>query len=82
MISGHLPFTSKQDLNGRARDFILIPDEKVLRRQPGTVLKALTRGRAGAKRLLEHEFRPIRDDQHDRAVCRAGPVPLHQPRPS
>lgn len=55
----HLPFTSKQDLNGRARDFILIPDEKVLRRQPGTVLKALTRGRAGAKRLLEHEFRPI-----------------------
>jgi len=55
----HLPFTSKADLQDRAREFVLIPDEEVLRRQPKTVFHAMTRGKAGAKHLLEREFRPI-----------------------
>ena len=55
----HLPFTSKGDLHDRAREFVLIPDEKILARQPASVWKALRHGRAGAKRFFEREFRPI-----------------------
>ncbi len=60
-----IPFTSKTDLLStpdepqRIRDFVLIPDERVLRRQPGTVFGALRHGRAGMKSRLEHEFRPL-----------------------
>src|SRR5438105_15884429 len=60
-----LPFTTKLDLlNTEARpqkfkEFILIPEEQVLARRPGTILRALFRGRAGVKRELEAEFRPI-----------------------
>ncbi len=60
-----VPFTSKKDLltipgsAAKTRDFVLIPDEKVLKRRPSTIWKAVTRGPAGAKAALEREFRPI-----------------------
>jgi len=60
-----VPFTSKTDLLNtpdepqRIRDFVLIPDERVLRRQPGTVFGAICHGPAGMKARLEHEFRPL-----------------------
>jgi phenylacetate-coenzyme A ligase PaaK-like adenylate-forming protein len=43
----------------KTRDFILIPDEAVLRRRPSTLWLALTRGTAGAKSALEREYRPV-----------------------
>jgi len=60
-----LPFTTKSDLLNtvaqpqRFRDFILVPDQKVLARRPGTILRALVRGRERVKRDFESEFRPI-----------------------
>lgn len=60
-----VPFTSKDDLvatpenPGRIRDFIVMPDEKVLARRPSTLWRALTRGRAAVKRGFEREFRPV-----------------------
>ncbi len=60
-----LPFTSKRHLvddpetGSRTRDFVLVPDEAVLRRRPSTVLKALRHGPAAAKASLEREYRPI-----------------------
>ena len=46
-----LPFTTKSDLLNTAaqpqrfRDFILVPDQNVLARRPGTILRALVGGR-------------------------------------
>src|SRR6185436_12353862 len=60
-----LPFTSKADLVNtpeqpqRTKDFVLIPDQRVLTRRPSTVLRALVRGREHVKRQFEVEFRPI-----------------------
>jgi phenylacetate-CoA ligase len=60
-----VPFTTKDDLVNtpeqprKIRDFILIPDEKVLARRPATILRALVRGRAAVKRGFECEFRPV-----------------------
>lgn len=60
-----LPFTTKADLINTAnqpehfRDFILVPDEKILARRPGTVLRALCRGRESVRNKFEAEFRPI-----------------------
>jgi phenylacetate-coenzyme A ligase PaaK-like adenylate-forming protein len=60
-----LPFTSKLDLLNtpanpqRAREFLLIPDQRVLARRPSTILAALACGRAQVKQRLEAEFRPI-----------------------
>jgi phenylacetate-coenzyme A ligase PaaK-like adenylate-forming protein len=60
-----LPFTTKADLLNtperpqRAKDFIIIPDEKTLTRRPGTILRALCRGRERVRQELEAEFRPI-----------------------
>ncbi len=60
-----IPFTSKQDLLAspeqpeRSQDFILIPDEALLKRRPSTIFQALTRGPQRAKALLEEEYRPI-----------------------
>ncbi|MGE9266748.1 MAG: phenylacetate--CoA ligase family protein, partial [Verrucomicrobiales bacterium] len=53
-----LPFTSKKDL-GEPRDFVLIPDEKILKIQPATLLKTLRYGPRGAQRELARELRPI-----------------------
>ena len=60
-----LPFTSKLDLlntpenSQRARDFVLIPDEAVLKSRPSTVVRALFTGRNAVKARFEKEFRPI-----------------------
>lgn len=60
-----LPFTSKDDLLNspqhpqRAREFVIIPDEKALSRRPDVIWRAVTRGRATVTRELEAEFRPI-----------------------
>jgi len=60
-----IPFTSKTDLLNtpdnpqRVRDFVLMPDEKVLRRQAGTLLGAVLHGPGGMKSRFEHEFRPL-----------------------
>lgn len=60
-----IPFTSKVDLLNtpehpqRAKEFILIPDQEVLRRRPSTLIKALVLGRDEVKRGFESEFRPI-----------------------
>jgi len=60
-----LPFTSKLDLlttpenSQRPRDFVLIPDEEVLKGRASTILRALVRGRKAVKAQFEREFRPI-----------------------
>ena len=59
-----LPFTSKRDLlptpesPKRVLDFVLKPQPDVLRRRPATIMRALTRGKAGAREALEREWRP------------------------
>lgn len=59
-----IPFSSKRSLiaddgTPRTRDFVLVPDEKVLARRPSTIARALYRGRAGVKAGFEREYRPI-----------------------
>lgn len=53
-----IPFTSKLDLE-EPRDFVLIPDERVLARRPSVIARALLHGREAAKIDLAREFRPI-----------------------
>jgi len=54
----HLPFTSKRDVQDNPRDFILIPDRKVLARRPSTLLRAVLHGRKAVEESFEREFRP------------------------
>jgi len=60
-----IPFTSKADLLNTPenpdhfRDFILIPDEKVLSKRIGTICNALLHGREAVKKKFEAEFRPV-----------------------
>lgn len=60
-----LPFTTKTDLLNtpempeRFRDFILVPDEKILSKRFGTICNALLRGRESVKKKFEAEFRPV-----------------------
>jgi len=60
-----VPFTTKADLLNTAeqpqrfRDFIVVPDEKVLAHRPGTIARALVHGRQAVKRGFEAEFRPV-----------------------
>jgi len=57
-----VPFTSKVDLAVPAeqqREFVLVPNANVLRREPATWMTALLRGRAAAKEAAEAEFRPV-----------------------
>ena len=50
-----LPFTTKADLLNtpekpdRFRDFVLVPDEKILSRRPGTIFRALLNGRESVR---------------------------------
>jgi phenylacetate-CoA ligase len=55
----HLPFSTKEDLLKSSRDFVLTPDERVLKLRPANILAALTRGREAVKEELEREFRPL-----------------------
>src|SRR6185503_2703218 len=60
-----IPFTTKADLANtpeqpqKTRDFLLIPDEKLLARRPSTIFRAIVKGKAAVKRAFESEFRPI-----------------------
>jgi phenylacetate-CoA ligase len=60
-----IPFTSKADLINspehpqRAKDFVLMPDQRSLARRPSTILRALAHGRERVRRELEMEYRPI-----------------------
>jgi phenylacetate-CoA ligase len=60
-----LPFTTKADLLNtpenpqKFRDFLVVPDQKVLARRPSTILRALVRGREQVRKQFESEFRPI-----------------------
>jgi phenylacetate-coenzyme A ligase PaaK-like adenylate-forming protein len=60
-----LPFTSKADLLDspdhpqQVKDFLLIPDERILARRPSTLVRALFCGRESVKHGFESEFRPI-----------------------
>lgn len=60
-----IPFSSKSDLlsipgtAAKTRDFVLIPEEAVLRRRASTLLSVATRGMARTQRRLRLEYRPI-----------------------
>ena len=57
-----VPFTSKVDLavpREQQREFVLIPDRDVLKREPRVILNTIFRGTAHTKEKLEAEFRPI-----------------------
>jgi len=60
-----IPFTSKKDFlpNGEnadpVRDFVLIPDRKILARRPSSIVGALLRGREAVTADFDTEFRPV-----------------------
>src|SRR5450631_1313645 len=54
----HIPFTCKRDVQNTPRDFILIPDPKILAKRLSTILRALWQGREAVKESFEREFRP------------------------
>lgn len=54
----YLPFTIKRDVQENPRDFILVPDKKILARRPSTLLRAVCHGRAAVEKSFEREFRP------------------------
>ncbi len=57
-----VPFTTKSNLTvprEQQRDFVLLPNEAALSREPAVILHALLHGRASAKGRAEDEFRPI-----------------------
>ena len=61
----HLPLSSKKDLlitpenPLKTREFIIQPDAEVLKRRPQTVIHALLKGKKGAQKNLEDEYRPV-----------------------
>lgn len=57
-----VPLSSKKDLTvprDQQRDFVLMPNEAPLRREPATWMTALLHGKAAAKEKAEAEFRPV-----------------------
>jgi phenylacetate-CoA ligase len=60
-----IPFPTKSDLLStpeepdKMRDFLLIPDPRLLMRKPSVIARAALLGRAPATRKLEREFRPL-----------------------
>lgn len=57
-----LPFSSKDDLTtskDRQREFMLVPDQRKLKREPRTILHTLFHGVSHTREMLEAEFRPI-----------------------
>lgn len=60
-----IPFTSKLDLlttpehPDRVKDFLLMPDEVVLRKRPSVIARSLFRGPKVVKDELEYEYRPV-----------------------
>ncbi|CAN5908434.1 phenylacetate--CoA ligase [soil metagenome] len=59
---GHLPFTSKSDLtisSEKLREFILIPDQQILKREPRVLWNTVLHGMNHTREKLEAEFRPL-----------------------
>lgn len=57
-----VPFSSKKDLTvskEEQRGFVLIPNEKALKREWGVIWNAISHGPAYAKEQIEREFRPV-----------------------
>jgi len=57
-----LPFTSKSDLTvskDKQRDFVMIPNQQVLKREPKVIINTIFRGMANTRDRLEKEFRPV-----------------------
>ncbi|MFT4638892.1 MAG: phenylacetate-CoA ligase [Verrucomicrobiales bacterium] len=60
-----VPFTTKKDLitqdDGRdpAKDFVIIPDQAILKKRPSVILRAMLKGKAALQAQMQHEFRPI-----------------------
>ena len=57
-----VPLTSKSDIGTTReaqREFVLIPDEKVLKREPRVLLGSLFQGRSRMREKLDAEFRPV-----------------------
>lgn len=60
-----IPFATKQDLQPtpdnpmRARDFVVVPDRRILMKRMSVVLRAAVVGRAKVKAHFEHMYRPI-----------------------
>jgi len=60
-----IPFTTKTDLLAtpeepqRFKDFILVPDPRVLARRPGTILQAFLRGKTAVRKEFDREYRPV-----------------------
>lgn len=54
-----VPFTNKADLQPNPRDFLLVPDAAILRRQPSTLARAFFLGKHRLQQEVEAEFRPV-----------------------
>jgi phenylacetate-coenzyme A ligase PaaK-like adenylate-forming protein len=60
-----IPFTSKADFQGGpdgaqpVREYVLTPDQQILKRRFSTIVRALTRGREAVQAGFEREFRPL-----------------------
>jgi phenylacetate-CoA ligase len=57
-----VPFSSKDDLTAskeRQREFVLLPDQNKLKREPRTILHTVFHGVTHTREMLEAEFRPI-----------------------
>jgi len=57
-----VPFSSKDDLTAskeRQREFVLMPDERKLKREARTILHTVFHGLTHTREMLEAEFRPI-----------------------
>lgn len=57
-----VPFTSKSDLTvskEKLREFVLIPNQQTLRREPKVIFNTLLHGMGHTKEKLEGEFRPL-----------------------
>ncbi len=54
-----IPFTQKEDLLDDPKQFVLVPDRKILARRFSTIFTALTQGRDAVTQKFEREFRPL-----------------------
>lgn len=54
-----IPFTSKLDLAGSVKEFVITPDRNALSRRVGTIARVFLQGRAAVTEGFEREFRPI-----------------------
>jgi phenylacetate-CoA ligase len=54
-----IPFTTKLEVAPNVRDFVLKPDQAVLKKRPSTIGRALLHGKAAVEEGFEREFRPI-----------------------